>query len=52
MEKNFRKFFKVSHFPLGFFLNKNNYEINHSPRVSLDSLDLDLETPMKLHENA
>jgi len=60
VQENFRKILKVSHFYLGFSLNKNNNEIKQSQRVSLDFLDPDLDetfkdislkTLMKLYEN-
>jgi len=37
-KENFQKILKVSHFYLGFSANKNNDEIKHSQRVSLDLL--------------
>jgi len=35
-KENFGKILKISHFSLGFSLNKNNNEIKHLQRVLLD----------------
>ena len=42
-KENSRKILKLSHFYLVFSPNKNNDEIKHSQRVSLEFLDQDLE---------
>jgi len=46
-KENFRKILKVSHFYFRYSPNKNNNEIKHSQKVSLDFLNSDLENSNK-----
>jgi len=50
--ENFGKMLKVSHFYLGFSLDKNNNQIKHSQSVLLEFSELDFETLIKHYKSS